>query len=530
MNLLILDAEIVNVRKIKKMIVWKNFGITDTITAYSVEKAKELLEKNKIDLIICEITSDAEKCFMLLEWAKNLYSSLEIILLGETLQHQYFRKALHLGVIDHVPKEAAEKELLKAMTLFQKRIQTKKEVEMEIQGGKYWKQNQTLIQQMFWKNLFLNRIQGGLEKIEEEAVRANVGLELDSAYAMVLIAMKNHDEMWSKWGEDFCQAAIQNVARSIFKKRDDDSKVMVIYSRVAILLDDVELDSVETKCWQLINACKEELGAEIFCYISEPVYYEELAGVYSGLFAYSKGDVLRREQVKFVKKGRMKENQKIIVPKIWGDILYTCTPLDLVQEVRTFLTDLAQKGLLSEETFQLFQQDMLQMFFAYMEKKELSTHELYDNNKIFKLYKAAISSIDDMCCWIQACTEYITKGILNNKDNTNKYMVAIIKEFIWTHMKEEITVPQIAEEVHLSADYMTKLLKKETGLTTKEYMIKRRLEKAKELLRSSDKTVSDIALEIGYDNLSYFIRKFRMYYGVTPKQYQLQKDELVIKK
>lgn len=524
MELLILDTDINYIRKIKRMIQWDAFDIWEIKSAYSVEKAQQILAEHRPDLIICGVSACKEDWFTLLEWVCGKYSSLEIILFGKILEYGYFRKMLHLGVIDYIQKEELEQELPNAMNLFQKRIQMKRDVETEIQRGKYWKQNQTLIQQMFWKNLFLNRIQGGLDRIEEEAVRADVVLELDQQYALILIAMKNQDEMWSSWGEDFCQAAIQNVAQSIFKKKDEDSKVMVIYSRIAVLLEHSELEFAKKKCLMLIDACKKELGAELFCYISEPVYYEELADIYSGLLTYSKGDVLRMEQVKYVKKGKMEENQKIIIPKRWSDLLYTQNPLDIVQEVRLFLTDLAQKGLLSEDAFRLFQQDMLQLFFAYMEKKELSTHELYDNKKIFKLYKAAISSIDDMCSWIEACTEYITKGILNNKENSNRYTTAVIKEYIWKHLKEEIKIPQIAEEVHLNSDYMTKLFKKETGMTIKEYLVKKRMERAKELLHSSDRMVSDIAVEIGYDNLSYFIRQFRMYYGVTPKQYQLKKS------
>ena len=219
----------------------------------------------------------------------------------------------------------------------------------------------------------------------------------------------------------------------------------------------------------------------------------------------------------------MEENRRIIIPKLWSDIFYTANPLTLVQEVRTFLTDLAKEGKLSEANFRIFQQDMLQLFFTYMEKKELSAHELYDNSEIYKLYKAAISSIDDMCCWVLTCTEYITKGISDKNENSNRMMVALVKEYIWQNMKEEISMKQIADHVHLSSDYMTKLFKKETGLTIKEYMIKKRMERARELLQSSEKTVSDIALEVGYDNLSYFIRQFRGFYGVTPKQYQMQR-------
>ena len=72
---------------------------------------------------------------------------------------------------------------------------------------------------------------------------------------------------------------------------------------------------------------------------------------------------------------------------------------------------------------------------------------------------------------------------------------------------------------------MSKIFKKETGITPKEYLVQKRMKKAKHLLRTRGNTVSDVAAETGYDNLSYFIRQFQRYYGVTPKQYKKQKAE-----
>ena len=505
------------------MILWNRFGFTEVYSAYNKEKAKLLMEKCAPDLILCDVTQEADEWFTLLTWARENFQQVEIVLTSVRLDEKYFRQALHLGVLDYMEKPLNEEEITDTLMLFQKRIQMKLDAEQEIQGGKYWKQNHALIQEMFWKNLCLNRIPGGLEMIEEEANRVDAGLDMDARYVLILIAIRNQDEMWSTWSEDLCQAAIQNLARAIVKKPGGGSKVMIIYSRVAVLLEEGEFETAREKCHTLVEECEKELGADVFCYISEPVFCEKIADVYTGLLAYSNDDVLRPQQVVDVKNRKMEENRRIIIPKLWSDIFYTANPLTLVQEVRTFLTDLAKEGKLSEANFRIFQQDMLQLFFTYMEKKELSAHELYDNSEIYKLYKAAISSIDDMCCWVLTCTEYITKGISDKNENSNRMMVALVKEYIWQNMKEEISMKQIADHVHLSSDYMTKLFKKETGLTIKEYMIKKRMERARELLQSSEKTVSDIALEVGYDNLSYFIRQFRGFYGVTPKQYQMQR-------
>ena len=108
---------------------------------------------------------------------------------------------------------------------------------------------------------------------------------------MVLITLANEDEMKMVWGEDLCQAAIQNLARAFVKTDGDSSKVIVIYTRVVILLEEAEFDTAQERCRILADRCRSEYQAELLCYIGEPVFCEQLADTYSSLLTYSKDGI-----------------------------------------------------------------------------------------------------------------------------------------------------------------------------------------------------------------------------------------------
>ena len=95
-----------------------------------------------------------------------------------------------------------------------------------------------------------------------------------------------------------------------------------------------------------------------------------------------------------------------------------------------------------------------------------------------------------------------------------------VREFIESHLAEPISLNQLAELVHLSPWHFARLFRTSFGAPPHRYLLHRRLERARHLLRASDAKIMAIALECGFTDQSQFTRAFRQRYGVTPGRFR----------
>ncbi|MBO4807520.1 MAG: helix-turn-helix domain-containing protein [Lachnospiraceae bacterium] len=98
--------------------------------------------------------------------------------------------------------------------------------------------------------------------------------------------------------------------------------------------------------------------------------------------------------------------------------------------------------------------------------------------------------------------------------------VTALLQYVDAHYTEDISRESLSEMFFFSPDYLTKIFKKETGNSFKNYIIYKRLELAKKLLKNTDLPIRDISLQVGYDNYSYFTRLFKKATGTTPVEYR----------
>lgn len=116
--------------------------------------------------------------------------------------------------------------------------------------------------------------------------------------------------------------------------------------------------------------------------------------------------------------------------------------------------------------------------------------------------------------------DYTEKMSRYFRNDTNSKHINACKEYIYSHIKERITIEDLADEFGVSASYLSRLFKKETGISVSSYIRQQKIDIAKNLLQFSDYSMIDIANRLSFSSQSHFIQQFRENVGMTPKKYR----------
>lgn len=113
--------------------------------------------------------------------------------------------------------------------------------------------------------------------------------------------------------------------------------------------------------------------------------------------------------------------------------------------------------------------------------------------------------------------------IKSGKDVSKRKEEALLlrlKDYISEHLTADITVEDMASELYISYYYMCHLFKSKTGFSVSTYRNRKRIEKAIKLLVNTDKKIADIAIECGFNTISYFTENFTKFAGTSPTSFR----------
>jgi AraC-like DNA-binding protein len=124
------------------------------------------------------------------------------------------------------------------------------------------------------------------------------------------------------------------------------------------------------------------------------------------------------------------------------------------------------------------------------------------------------------------CSRYYGRQFITRK-NSNRDIVTRVKNAIQDYFDSDHltknglpTVAYLAEKVNLSPNYLSDLLKKETGMNTQDHIHYFLIEQAKNILRNTDKSISEVAFCLGFEYPQYFSKLFKQKTGQTPQQFR----------
>lgn len=115
--------------------------------------------------------------------------------------------------------------------------------------------------------------------------------------------------------------------------------------------------------------------------------------------------------------------------------------------------------------------------------------------------------------------DFTGKMRLLQKSSTSKPITTCV-DYIYGHIKERITIEDLAEHTELSTSYLSRLFKKELGVSVSDYIREKKIEKAQNMLKYCDYSLIDIANYLSFSSQSHFIQAFKKYVGMTPKKYR----------
>ena len=120
------------------------------------------------------------------------------------------------------------------------------------------------------------------------------------------------------------------------------------------------------------------------------------------------------------------------------------------------------------------------------------------------------------------CIDYCGKMQIIMKQQIISKPIVLCMDYIYSHIHYRITLEELADYLSLSPSYLSRLFKKEVGISISSYITNTKIEKAKNLLQYSEYSISDIANYLAFSSQSHFIQVFQKRTGYTPHKFRSQ--------
>ena len=527
MNLLIVDDEISSIRAVSRMLDWAALGIDEVLTALSAQEARDYIRQTQVDILLCDIEMPRESGLDLLEWING--EKLDIICIYMTCypEFSYAQRAVKLGSMAYLLKpidpESLEQEISAA-------IARKREMSQMRSAHRLLEENEDKNCHQFWRDLFYEEIPSEPSVIRYQIKRRHLPLDADWTYCPVLLAVRS----WGKAEDDgnsYGRYAVHNIAQELF---DREAGAACPWHTIFQFGKNAQLALCGGTDAQTLRRCCESfarsyleaeqtyLSIRTVCYVGKALPVEEIAGEIEALLRLDSNHLQKQGLVFHTDESQQGRTESDLNSRFerWTAFLEGEQFAKAQREITDYLTSQMGNRWFNRRRFIYFLNSYAGMLVGYSERHHFPLNQLTARPENAACFERSDESLENMRDWVECSLGQLERG--NARSSTDP--VTATKVFIESHLTDDLDVALIADNVHLNQDYLTRIFKRETGVSVKSYVVTRRMEKARELLETSRLPITDVAYQVGYYNYTSFNRIFKKTYGLSPQSFRKKAD------
>lgn len=498
-RILIVDDELILRNGFKYLCDWKEHGFIVVGEASNGQEALELIPVIQPHIVIIDIVMPVMDGINFSKIMQQKYPEIKIIVLSSFSEFDYVREAFKYGASDYLLKPKLKSEDL---------IDLLKKVSQEIENPSSTNYEEQEAKQVLGR-IFVTK--GDEQKIAIEELR-----KVMTKTSFILIKCSTAYQVSSD------VMTINEISKLIRLSLSSFSLIEMIDNSEYTLL--VNLDDYEEETiWLNLSQLRKNSSIENIKFIVSqcfndssfiPTINETLSKKLGRLF-YLESEMFFSEKDICIEDVNAKFDLSLFMKYFNGfDIeeakAYLFNYLKLIKYHRAY----------DEYDFKRFIQNVIYNMLNTSQKSGFDMTEL--NRKKIKLFKSIDISVnyDEIIILLEHFFDEISKIINTQVDKKNTIILEKVKEYVNEHYSEEITLSDIAQNLHLNYYYLSTYFKNHTSENLTTYINRVKIEKAKQLLKESDISITEISKIVGFSDHNYFSKVFKKYVAVTPTAYR----------
>ncbi len=514
MNLLIVDDQVSVLNGLTNSVPFSDYGISKVFTATNVDDARSILIEHPIDILFSDIEMPGEDGLSLVAWVQEHYPAVLRVLLTSHASFTYAQKSVKLGCFDYIVQPATKEEIGDLLS------RATAKLVKERQHSLY---HDNLFMSGVVENLF-SRNEENREMARTTLNDRGYALNPDSIIRLAVINLYPYQTEASNFKPEYdIYTVLLNAASFVFTgngvvslicKNRFKQFVLLLYSNNSAVEEITNADFVK-----LHETIQEIVSPKVTTYVSNLGTYSTIGDVITSANLLYLNDVTKEYKVNFTSEASEELYNRNLSENItrWSGLLERNQYSTLENNIFAYLDYNLSIGKINYASLSEFHQELSKLIFLYLYQQDISIHDLFSEEFSYSDFMNCFNDLQTLKDGIS----YILERISEQSDlDTSQNLVEKAQHYILSNLSSDISVKDVAEYVHLNPEYFSKLFKKETGENVKTYILRIKVEAAKDMLEKPNIPVSAVSLELGYTNFSHFTQMFKKHEGVTPSEYR----------